>query len=79
MLELHDRQTAAVEAVAAAKMESSRGRHDCVRRLDHIAIAVRDTEAALTHFVAGYGLEVLASEVIERPHVRLTYLDCGNA
>lgn len=50
-----------------------------VRRLDHIAIAVRDTEAALERFAAGYGLAVSASEVIERPHVRLTYLDCGNA
>lgn len=50
-----------------------------IRRLDHVAIAVRDTEAALARFGAGYGLPVLASEEIERPHVRLTYVDCGNA
>ena len=50
-----------------------------IRRLDHVAIAVRDTDAALERFGAAYGLTVLASEVIQRPHVRLTYLDCGNA
>lgn len=50
-----------------------------IRSLDHIAIAVRDTEAALARFADGYGLPVIASEEIERPHVRLTYLDCGNA
>ena len=49
-----------------------------IRRLDHVAIAVRDTEAALALFGAGYGLDVLSSEEIEQPHVRLTYLDCGN-
>lgn len=50
-----------------------------VRRLDHVAIAVRDTDAALRHFRDRFGLQVPISEVIERPHVRLTYLDCGNA
>lgn len=50
-----------------------------IRRLDHVAIAVADTEAALRRLGVGFGLEVLASETIERPHVRLTYLDCGNA
>ena len=50
-----------------------------IRRLDHVAIAVRDTDAALRRLGAGLGLAVLASEEIERPHVRLTYLDCGNA
>jgi methylmalonyl-CoA/ethylmalonyl-CoA epimerase len=50
-----------------------------IRRLDHVAIAVRDTEAALERLGAGFGLAVLASEEIARPHVRLTYLDCGNA
>ena len=50
-----------------------------IRSLDHIAIAVRDTEAALARLSGDYGLPVIASEVIEAPHVRLTYLDCGNA
>ncbi|MBS1882868.1 MAG: VOC family protein [Actinobacteria bacterium] len=50
-----------------------------IRRLDHVAIAVRDTDAALRHFRDRFGLEVPTSEVIERPKVRLTYLDCGNA
>src|SRR5262245_46076285 len=49
-----------------------------IRRLDHVAIAVRNTDAALERFAA-YGLAVLASEEIQEPHVRLTYLDCGNA
>jgi len=50
-----------------------------IRRLDHVAIAVHDTDAALARLVAGFGLAVLASEEIESPRVRLTYLDCGNA
>jgi methylmalonyl-CoA/ethylmalonyl-CoA epimerase len=50
-----------------------------IRRLDHVAIAVRDADAALRRLSAGYGLEVLADEEIESPHVRLVYLDCGNA
>lgn len=49
-----------------------------VRNLDHVAIAVRDTDAALARFAA-FELPAIASEVIARPHVRLTYLDCGNA
>ena len=50
-----------------------------IRRLDHVAIVVRDTDAALERFAGEYGLPVIASEEIERPPVRLTYLDCGNA
>lgn len=49
-----------------------------IRRLDHVAIAVRDTDAALARFQGELGLEVVVSEVIANPHVRLTYLDCGN-
>ena len=49
-----------------------------VRSLDHVAVAVRDTEAALAQFGA-LGLPVVASEEIEKPRVRLTYIDCGNA
>lgn len=49
-----------------------------VKKLDHVAVAVRDTEAALAQF-AVLGLPVVASEEIGRPHVRLTYIDCGNA
>lgn len=49
-----------------------------IKSLDHVAVAVRDTEAALAQFAA-LGLPVVASEEIERPHVRLTYIDCGNA
>jgi len=52
---------------------------NAIRRLDHVAIVVRDTGAALERFAGEYGLPVIASEEIERPPVRLTYLDCGNA
>ena len=50
-----------------------------LRRLDHVAIVVADTDRALEHFSGRLGLAVVGSEVIERPHVRLTYLDAGNA
>jgi methylmalonyl-CoA/ethylmalonyl-CoA epimerase len=50
-----------------------------VRRLDHVAIAVRDTETALRYFSGHLGLEVARSEELETTHVRLTYLDAGNA
>jgi len=50
-----------------------------VRRLDHVAVAVRDTEQALQTFRDRFGLEVVHSEELETPRVRLTYLDCGNA
>jgi methylmalonyl-CoA/ethylmalonyl-CoA epimerase len=49
-----------------------------IRRLDHVAVAVRDTKAALRHFRDRLGLEVVATEDVERLAVRLTYLDAGN-
>lgn len=50
-----------------------------LRRLDHVAVIVRDTEAALAHFRDRLGLEVAHSEELHVPHVRLTFLDAGNA
>ena len=50
-----------------------------IRRLDHVAVAVRDTEEALRYFRDHLGLEVAKTEELESPHVRLTYLDTGNA
>jgi methylmalonyl-CoA/ethylmalonyl-CoA epimerase len=50
-----------------------------IRRLDHVAIAVRDTEQALLHFRDRLGLRVVLSEEIPVPPVRLTYLHAGNA
>lgn len=49
-----------------------------LRRLDHVAVAVRDTEAALAYFRDRLGLQVAHSEEQESPRVRLTYLDAGN-
>jgi methylmalonyl-CoA/ethylmalonyl-CoA epimerase len=50
-----------------------------VRRLDHVGIAVRDTARALEHFAGRLGLTVVHAEELDQPHVRLTYLDAGNA
>jgi methylmalonyl-CoA epimerase len=49
-----------------------------IRRLDHVAIAVADTETAIAQLAGGLGLEVIHQEELERPAVRLTYLDLGN-
>jgi methylmalonyl-CoA/ethylmalonyl-CoA epimerase len=49
-----------------------------IRRLDHVAIAVYDTSAALEYFSGHLGLAVVSQEVIEDAKVRLTYLDAGN-
>jgi methylmalonyl-CoA/ethylmalonyl-CoA epimerase len=48
------------------------------RRLDHVAVAVRDTAAALEYFSGRLGLSVVSAEELETPPVRLTYLDAGN-
>ena len=50
-----------------------------IRRFDHVAVVVRDTEEALLHFSGRLGLEVVHSEELETARVRLTYLDAGNA
>jgi methylmalonyl-CoA/ethylmalonyl-CoA epimerase len=49
-----------------------------IRGLDHVAIVVRDTDAALPYFTETLGLAVTSSETLDRPHVRLTFLDAGN-
>lgn len=50
-----------------------------IRRLDHVAVAVRDTESALAHFRDHLGLEVVAVDYPPEIPVKLTYLDLGNA
>lgn len=49
------------------------------QKLDHIAIAVKDTDAALEIWRDKFGFPVLLSEVVNRGTVRLTHLDLGNA
>lgn len=49
-----------------------------IRRVDHVAVAVRDTDKALETFRDGLGLEVVHQETLSSPPVILTYLDCGN-
>ena len=46
--------------------------------LDHIAILVRDTEAALAFYRDKLGLRVRVSESFEQTNVRLTHLELGN-
>jgi methylmalonyl-CoA epimerase len=50
-----------------------------LRRLDHVAIAVRDTEKALDYFCGRLGLKVVHTDVLDEPPLVLTYLDAGNA
>jgi methylmalonyl-CoA/ethylmalonyl-CoA epimerase len=50
-----------------------------LRRIDHVAVLVRSTDDALDFYHGRLGLRVHSSEVIPSPHVRLTYLDVGNA
>jgi methylmalonyl-CoA epimerase len=47
-------------------------------RLDHIAIAVRNTEDALTFYRDTLGLPVTKQETLDGPGVQLTHLDMGN-
>jgi methylmalonyl-CoA/ethylmalonyl-CoA epimerase len=49
-----------------------------LRRLDHVAILVRNTDAALRYYERELGLPVHSSEEIGSPRARLTYLDAGN-
>lgn len=49
-----------------------------LRRLDHVAIAVRDTDRALEYFEGTLGLEVVHVDELDEPPVTLTYLDAGN-
>ncbi|MGB7344611.1 MAG: VOC family protein [Pirellulaceae bacterium] len=48
------------------------------RKLDHIAIVVRDTEEALKFYHGTLGLPLVLSEEIPTGNVRLTHLDMGN-
>jgi methylmalonyl-CoA/ethylmalonyl-CoA epimerase len=49
-----------------------------LRRLDHVAVAVHDTEQALHYFIGTLGLEVACVDELDSPPVTLTYLDAGN-
>ena len=60
----------------AARIRHRRSR--VIRRLDHVAVAVKDTEAALAYFRDRLGLRVAAVDEPPEVPVRLTYLDLGN-
>ncbi len=68
--------------MAQAFDRGARGESTCVtllRRLDHVAVLVRSTDDALRFYEGHLGLRVHSSEEIDEPHVRLTYLETGNA
>jgi methylmalonyl-CoA epimerase len=70
---------AAQETSRASSLISREGRSmSLIRRVDHIAVAVRDTTEALATFRDLLGLEVVHQENLSSPPVMLTYLDCGN-
>lgn len=50
-----------------------------IRRIDHVAILVRDSAAAVEFFTTQLGLTVSHAEDSEAAGARLTYLDAGNA
>jgi methylmalonyl-CoA/ethylmalonyl-CoA epimerase len=50
-----------------------------IRRLDHVAVLVWSTDDALRFYRDRLGLPIHSSEELDAPHVRLTYLDVGNA
>lgn len=52
--------------------------HPTFRGLDHVAIVVPDTEAALALWRDRVGLKVVLSEVVNQGTIRLTHLDLGN-
>lgn len=51
---------------------------DRVRRVDHIAVAVSNTDDAIEQFSVRLGIAPVHTEVLAQPRVRLTYLDAGN-
>ena len=79
-LELHDAADRSGRRRGSGKDRTARrDRMTPIRRLDHVAIAVRDTDAAVARLPRPVtGSTRCRSEEIERPHVRLTYVDCGN-
>ena len=52
--------------------------HAVFQSLDHLAIVVEDTDAALSVWRDRVGLEVLFSECVNDDTIRLTHLDLGN-
>lgn len=49
-----------------------------IRRLDHVAVLIRDTDEALISYCSRLGLAYVSSESLLKLRVRLTYLDLGN-
>lgn len=68
-----------MEEVRSSRRPNSAFSMSPIRRLDHVALAVRSTEQALQFFRDRLGLEVVRTEEVTAARVRLTYLDLGNA
>jgi methylmalonyl-CoA/ethylmalonyl-CoA epimerase len=54
------------------------GERTLLRRLDHVAIAVRDKDKALAYFSQTLGLALIHTDELEKPPVTLLYLNAGN-
>ena len=65
--------------MTASREDGARRVPPGIRRLDHVAIVIEDTNTALRYFEGRLGLRVVHSEDLSEPPVRLTYLDAGNA
>jgi methylmalonyl-CoA/ethylmalonyl-CoA epimerase len=48
------------------------------RGVDHVAIIVRDADAALPYYQNELGMQLIDDEINENVNVRLVYLDAGN-
>jgi methylmalonyl-CoA epimerase len=68
----------ALLANARGSMPDARFQDSRYQGLDHLAIAVPDTEAALKLWRDTFGFPVLYSEDVNGGTVRLTHLDLGN-
>lgn len=56
----------------------SRPEGTALQAVDHVAVAVHDTDKALPYYTDHLGLAVVGDENADDPGVRLTYLDGGN-
>ncbi len=63
----------------AIQQQHTGGETAGIRGVDHVALVVRDVEAALAHFTGRLGLTVLRDEVTAASGgARLVFLDAGN-
>jgi methylmalonyl-CoA/ethylmalonyl-CoA epimerase len=72
-----DPSVSAVPGLPSTPLPTATGASSPLHSVDHVAVAVRDTDAALEYYTSVLGLTVIGDEIAEEPGVRLTYLDGG--